>query len=156
MMIRVYTQFKAGERVAIELKQGQTVAGKIRWTRGDSVGVSFDQPIDVVSLVSTSMQGPRPRMPRIEVSCTAWVREDGTIHRTRALNVSQGGVKVACPAGLTLGADVTVTLNGLAPVAGVVRWCEDKSYGITFNRALALPALVGWLHGQQQRARAAG
>jgi hypothetical protein len=51
---------------------------------------------------------------------------------------------------------VIVTLNGLAPVPGVVRWCEGDSYGITFNRAIALPALVAWLHTQQERARAPG
>jgi hypothetical protein len=51
---------------------------------------------------------------------------------------------------------VTVTLPGLRPEQGVVRWSDDEACGITFNRVLALSQLVAWVGEQQERQRAAG
>lgn len=158
MLIRVYSRIEPGARLSIELKQGEPVSGTVRWMKDDCAGVAFDAPIDVVDLISTSSEGPRPRMPRVEIDCLAWVRQDGTVHHARAVNISQGGVRIECRAGIPLGTDVTVTLSGLPPSPGVVRWNDGSAYGITFNRALALPLLVGWLQEQQERGktRAAG
>jgi hypothetical protein len=90
-------------------------------------------------------------MPRIEVACAASVREDGSVHRVHVVNISQGGLKVTTSAQLAIGSDVIVTLAGLEPIAGVVRWRQNSDYGVTFNRALGLPVLVGWLQEQQKR-----
>jgi hypothetical protein len=92
-------------------------------------------------------------MPRIELECTAWVREGANIRRTRAVNISQGGLCVQSPIELTIGAEVIVTLTGLAPAASVVKWQDADSYGIGFNRVLPLAELVGWLQDQQQEGR---
>ena len=155
MLIRVYSAIAPDTRVAIELKQGEPVRGTILWSQDEFVGVSFDEPIDILSLISAPADAPRPRMPRLEVSCTAWVRDDAVVHRTRALNISQGGLRVETTNGLPAGAQVTVTLPGLAPEQGVVRWNDGQSCGITFNRVLALPHLVAWLGDQQERQRLA-
>ncbi|HET7816302.1 MAG TPA: PilZ domain-containing protein [Sphingomicrobium sp.] len=156
MMIRAYCAIEPGTRVSVELKCGEAVAGSALWVEGETIGLAFDEPVDVVGLLATSMQGPRPRMPRIEVDCVASIREGATVHRVMVRDVSQGGIKVATEKALGVGADVMVTLAGLAPVAGVVRWSESGCYGVTFNRVLPLPLLVGWLHEQRERLRAAG
>ena len=64
MMIRAYCAIAVGTRLAVELKCGQAVEGTALWVKGDVVGVEFDSPVDVVELLATSMEGPRPRMPR--------------------------------------------------------------------------------------------
>jgi hypothetical protein len=155
MMIRAYCPIEPGTRISIELKHGEAVTGSALWAQGDLVGVTFDQPVDVLGLLSASADEPRPRMPRVEVDCTAWVREGAIVHRTNAVNISQGGLKVEAVRPLTIGADVTVTLSGLSPCAGIVCWSDHGFYGITFNRVLALSALVGWLKEQRERIRAA-
>lgn len=156
MLIRVYSAIPAGTRVAIELKQGQPVEGTTLWVKDELVGVSFDAPIDVLALITTPANSPQPRMPRLEVQCTAWVRDDGVVHRTRVVNISQGGVRVEAPNGLPVGAQVTVTLPGLSPEQGVVRWNDGEACGVTFNRVLGLPQLVAWVGSQQERRRAVG
>jgi hypothetical protein len=159
MMVRAYSHIEPGTRVSIELKQDEPISATARWSRHDCVGVSFDMPIDVLGLISTSDDGPRPRMPRIEIHCTAWVREGATVYRTRAVDVSQGGIKVTSPKELPLDAEVIVTMAGLAPIPGMVRWNNGDSYGIGFHRSLALPALVAWIQEQRElasRSRAAG
>ena len=156
MLIRAYSAIEPGTRLSIELKQGEPVHGAVLWAKDDLVGVSFDEPIDIVSLITTSSDAPRPRMPRLEVRCTAWVRDGAIVHRTRAVNISQGGVRVETAKGLTTGSQVTVTLPGMPPEQGVVRWSDEEGCGITFNRVLALSQLVAWVGEQQERQRAVG
>ena len=155
MLIRTYSAIQDGARIIVELKQGEPITGRARWSKEDYVGVTFDAPIDVLDLLSPSGEGPRPRMPRIEIDGIAWVRDGATVHRTRALNISQGGMKVECRTEIPSGADVTVSLNGHAPLKGVVRWNDSGSIGITFNRVIALPVLVTWLRDQRERRSAA-
>lgn len=150
MMIRAYSRIPVGTRLSVELKQGDPVSGIVQWSDEGMTGVGFDAPIDVVALLAPSEDGPRPRLPRIEVQCTAWVRQESEVIRTRAVNISQGGIRVETAAPLTVGADVVVTLPGLTPAAGVVKWSSSGAYGIGFNRALILSELVHWLKDQQQ------
>lgn len=154
MLIRVYSDIDPGTRLSVELRQGDPVYGTALWSNDDLVGVSFDEPVDIASLVSCPDDAPPPRMPRLEVRCIVWVREGAIVHRVRASNVSQGGIRIETPTPLPLGAQVTVTLPGLPPEQAVVRWNQGESCGITFNRVLGLPQLVAWVGAQQERRRA--
>lgn len=155
MLIRAYCPVELGTRISVELKHGTPVSGAVCWVDENVVGVAFDSPVDVVELLAASMDGPRPRMPRVEVNNVGWLREDGTVHRITARDISQGGVKVENSGEVPVGSDVVVTLPGLAPQPGVVRWRDGRCYGITFNRVVPLPELVAWLHDQREKLRAA-
>jgi hypothetical protein len=158
MMIRAYSAIAPGTRLSIELKQGEAVEGFAQWAQDGLTGVEFESPIDIFSLLSPPGDAPRPRMPRIEVHCTAFVRQGADTHRTRVTNISQGGICVICPADLEVDAEVIVTIPGLAPIPGVVKWRSEGAVGISFNRVLALSELMEWLKGREQfeRKRAAG
>ena len=150
MLIRPYSPISAGTAVTIELKHGEIVSGIARWIEDGMVGIAFDQPIDVVALLTSSEDGQQPRMPRIELSCTAWVREDADIYRTRTINISQGGMCVEGDPRLRVDVDVIVSLAGLGPLAGLVKWKEGDRYGIGFNRVLAVNELMSFLRQQQR------
>jgi hypothetical protein len=156
MLIRAYCDIATGTRLAVELKHGEPMVATAKWTREECVGISFDQPIDVLALLSSSEEGPKPRMPRVEVDCTVWVRVGADMYRARAMDISQGGLKVQVRKELPLGAAVVVSMTGMDPCAGVIRWTEDGAYGITFNRVLPLSVLVSWVQDQRGRMRAAG
>ena len=156
MMIRAYCSVACGTRVSVELKSGHPIEGEISWVRESNVGVSFDAPVDVIEILSASMDGPRPRMPRIEVDCFATVRDGSSVMRLRVCDASQGGVKVETATIIPNGTDVIVALPGLAAQAGVVRWFDGGFAGITFNRLIALPTLIGWLEQQRSGLRATG
>lgn len=153
MMIRPYCTIEAGTAVSVELKRGEQIPGVVTWVRNDSAGVSFDEQIDVVELLASSMEGPRPRMPRVEVRCIASVRQGSNVYGMRAHDVSQGGLKVESTRELKVGADVLVTLPGLPSKQAVVRWHEGNCYGIRFQRLLALQELVDWLRQQRDLLR---
>lgn len=154
MLIRAYCVIPPGTHVAVELKCGESVGGTARWSKDDAVGIEFDELIDVVALLSTTMEGPRPRMPRIEIGCAASIREGAEVYRVSAVDVSQGGLKFASRRMFAVGGDVVVILPGLPPVASIVRWHCAGNFGLTFNKVLPLPMLVGWLHEQRERLRA--
>lgn len=130
----------------VEIKEGQPVLGRVIWLQANDAGIEFEDPIDVVELLSAGAEGRRPRMPRIEVDCIAFVREGAVVHRAHVRNISQGGICAEVPNALTVGGNVTVSLVGIAPQPSVVRWSENGRYGIAFNSVVGLPVLIDWLH----------
>lgn len=156
MMIRAYCTLAEGSSLSVELKSGQPISGTVGWLRDQTAGIAFDQPIDVIGILSASMDGPRPRMPRIEVGGHATVREGANALRVRVCDISQGGMKIKCETVLPVGADVVVSLPGLTAQAGVTRWSEQGFTGITFNRLLPLGELVCWLQDQREGLRTTG
>lgn len=145
MSIRPYCALPAGTPVVIELKSGVSVPGTVAWCEDMSAGVEFDEPVDVLDILMASDEGPKPRMPRVEIDCPATVRDGALVHRLRACDISQGGVKLVGELPDGAGNDLRVTLPGLAPQAASLRWSGDGHSGVTFNRLLALPELVDWL-----------
>ena len=155
MMIRAYCAIPQGSPLSIELKSGQPVAGRVTWVRDHNLGVAFDSHIDVLDILSTSADGPRPRMPRIEVDAIATLRDGANLYRLPVCDISQGGLKLRGDPGLEHGCDLSVTLPGLAPQPSSLRWQADGHLGISFNRLIPLPELVAWLQGIRDRLRAA-
>jgi hypothetical protein len=156
MMIRAYCAIPEGTSLSIELKSGQPVSGRATWTRDQNVGVTFDEPIDVIEILSASAEGPRPRMPRIEVDCFATVRDGANVYRLRVCDISQGGMKVEGDPQLEHGCDLSVSLPGLEAQPAALRWRQDGYLGISFNRLIPLAQLVAWLQDVRDRLRAAG
>jgi hypothetical protein len=155
MMIRLYCSIADGTPVTVELKSGQPISGQISWTRDQNAGIAFSEPVDVIDILSTAMAGPRPRMPRIETSCHATLRDGSNVVRVLACDISQGGLKVRTETQFLQGADVVVTLPGLEPQRGIACWNEGGYAGITFNRLLPLGELVAWLQQQRETQRSA-
>ena len=153
MMIRLYCSVAEGTAITVELKSGQPINGKVGWVRDQHAGVAFDAPVDVIDILSASMNGPRPRMPRIETHCWATVREGANVLRVKVCDISQGGAKVECGTTLPSGADIVMSLPGLEPQPGIACWSERGFVGIAFNRLLPLGELVAWLHQQREMQR---
>lgn len=150
MMIRLYCPIAEATAVTVELKSGQPIHGRISWTRDHHAGIEFDEPIDVIDILSTSMSGPRPRMPRIETSALATLRDGANILRVRACDISQGGIKLRCDTPLQQGCDVILSLPGLEPQPGIACWIDGGFVGIAFNRLLPLEELVEWLRAERE------
>lgn len=155
MMLRAYCSLALGASIEVELKTGHSVVGRVSWVREHQVGIAFAHPIDVIAILANDEAGPRPRMPRIAVRTSAYVRAGASTWRLACTDISQGGIKVDTATALTPDADVVVTLPGLAPLAAVVRWATPSSAGISFNTPLSLSELVDWLRSQRDAARAA-
>ncbi len=155
MMLRLYCTVRAEEPIAVELKTGVVIHGRVSWVRDGQAGFASSEPIDVLAILASDSVGPRPRMPRIETDAFIGVRQGAFFFRVRARDISQGGVKIEAPAGLATDAEVVVSLAGLPPQPGTVRWMEVGLAGLSFNQPVALPDLVAWLQAQRVGSRAA-
>lgn len=155
MKIRPYCELADGTEISIELKTGMSVGGRVAWIDGANAGVEFDQSIDVIDILSKTHDGPRQRMPRIEIDCYAMIRDGAQVHRMKVVDVSQGGLKLESNVVLDRGNDLVITLPGMASQPGVTRWCEEGYIGVTFNRLLSLAELVDGLRAMRDELRAA-
>lgn len=156
MMIRAYCPLTVGLDVSVELKQGEKIPGEVIWIKNDVAGIAFKSEVDVVAILAASANGPRPRMPRVEIRCIVSVRRGSQVYGLLARDISQGGVKVETDRELEIGADVIVTLPGMKPRPGIVRWQSEGCYGITFNTVCSVAELVAWLQVQRDGLRKAG
>lgn len=142
-----------GERLELELMNGEHLGGRVAWRRGSEVGLSFDTQIDVFAIIAqdiVSQPGERRRMPRVELVCPALLDLDGRSHPVTTRDVSQGGVKLDVPYPLAPEQKVTVTLDGLRPVDGVVRWAAGSLAGIAFLPELKWQELMLWLKDRRK------
>lgn len=145
MKIRAYCDLKPGRRLTIELKCGQPVVGTVSWANEPYAGVAFDEPIDVIDILSAAQDGPRPRMPRIEADCSATLRDGAIVHRVWICDISQGGAKLRCDLGMASGAQIVLSVLGMEPIAGIACWSDGEYLGMSFNRLLPLAEMVRWL-----------
>ncbi len=147
-VLHVDHEVEVGERLELELMTGEPLDGTVVWRRGSEVGLRFDRQINVFALIAqdiVSQPGERRRMPRVELTCPALLETDSGTEYVMTRNVSQGGVKIDVPFPLELEARVTVTLDGLRPVNGVVRWSQGHVAGIAFLPELRWQEVMLWL-----------
>jgi hypothetical protein len=148
LMAHVYSKLTTGDRVQVELKTRQPIAGEVVWVREANAGIRFDSKMDVAELLANPAvldNGWRPRTPRVEVDRMATLRAGARTYWVHARDISQSGVKVEADQPPAAGAEVVLALEGFRPLAGVVRWSRDDGCGIAFNQLIPFGELIGWL-----------
>ena len=137
---------EVGEKVSVELSS-QRIPSSVVWTRDDTVGVKFDQNVDLGELLAgrKPRHGFRPRPPRLDIPCKASVRVGKTYYTVDVHDISLGGIKVEPIEEYCVGKNVVVVVESLRPVKGEVRWYSDRRAGIVFERPLEFEELTEWV-----------
>jgi hypothetical protein len=137
---------EVGEHVSVELSS-QRIPSSVVWTRDDTVGVKFDQNVDLGELLAgrKPRHGFRPRPPRLDIPCKASVRVGKTYYTVDVHDISLGGIKVEPIEEYCVGKSVVVVVESLRPVKGEVRWYSDRRAGIVFERPLEFEELTEWV-----------
>lgn len=152
-ILHVDHEVAVGERLELELMNGVPLDGIVAWRNGAEVGLRFDRKVDVFALIAhdiVSQPGERRRMPRVEMTCPALLETpDGTEYVTTR-DVSQGGIKIDVPNRLEPESRVTVTLDGMHPADGIVRWSQETVAGIAFQPELRWQELMVWLKARRR------
>jgi hypothetical protein len=135
-----------GDVVSVELSS-QKIPGSIVWIREGTIGVKFDQNIDLGELLAgrKPRHGFRARPPRLEVSCKASLRVDKIYYTVDVHDISLGGMKVEPIEEYCLGKKVVVVVESLRPVRGEIRWYSDRKAGIVFDDPLTFEELAEWV-----------
>ncbi len=141
-----------GRRLELELDSGEHLGGTILWCRGSELGLRFDAPIDILPILAralVSQPGERRRMPRVEIACAALLEAGGRTELITIRDIAQGGAKIDTPHPLNIDEKVTLTPEGLRPLAGTVRWVNDRTAGIVFHPELAWQEMIPWLRARR-------
>jgi hypothetical protein len=145
---RAYRRLSKGEQVRIEFKSGETVGGSVVWERDWDVGIAFPAPIDVEAILASRWitdPSKRRNLPRIAIACPGRVKTplrscDVSLH-----DISQAGARVETNAPAAVAGEVMLSLPGLMPIAGVIRWARGTELGISFNQCLPFEPLARWI-----------
>ena len=137
---------QVGEQVSVELSS-QRIPSSVVWIRHESVGVKFDQNVDLGELLAgrKPRHGFRPRPPRLDIPCKASVRVGKTYYTVDVHDISLGGIKVEPIEEYCVGKNVVVVVESLRPVKGEVRWYSERRAGIVFERPLEFEELAEWV-----------
>jgi hypothetical protein len=137
---------EVGEHVDVELSS-QKIPAAVVWTRGDLVGLKFDQNLDLGELLAgrKPRHGFRPRPPRLEIACKASVRVGKLYYSVDVHDISLGGMKVEPIEEYCVGKKVVVVVESLRPIKGEVRWYSDRRAGIVFDKPLDFDELAEWV-----------
>jgi hypothetical protein len=135
-----------GEHVMVELSS-QKIPSTVVWIREGTVGLKFDQNVDLGELLAgrKPRHGFRPRPPRLEVGCKASIRVGKVYYTVDVHDISLGGMKVEPIEEYCVGKDVVVVVESLRPVRGQVRWFADRRAGIVFDQDLSFQELAEWV-----------
>ncbi|RJF90414.1 PilZ domain-containing protein [Sphingomonas cavernae] len=152
LMAHVYAQHEIGDRVEIEFKSDERLSGEVVWVEEGRVGVRFEGEIEVSDILThrTAPDGRKSRPPRIEVEGRARIKVGDVRHEVVVRDFSQGGIKVELDAPLKVGEDAVITVEGMHPVRGIVRWSRDGMAGLSFIKPIAFDELIRWLEAQGQ------
>jgi hypothetical protein len=134
------------EKVNIELSS-QKIPGSVVWIRNDTIGVKFDQNVDLGELLAgrKPRHGFRPRPPRLDIACKASVRVGKLYYSVDVHDISLAGMKVEPIEQYCVGKKVIVVVESLRPIRGEVRWYTERRAGIVFDKPLDFDELAEWI-----------
>ena len=135
-----------GDAVEVEFSTHRIPASVI-WTRDGTVGIKFDNNIDLGELLAGRKPRHRfrPRPPRLEVTCKASLRIGQLYYTVDVHDISLGGMKVEPIDEYCIGRNVIVVVESLRPIKGSIRWYSDRRAGIVFDNPLKFEELAEWM-----------
>ena len=135
-----------GDQVAVELS-AQRIPATVVWTREGTVGLKFDQSVDLGEMLAgrKPRHGIRPRPPRLEVECKATLKLGKKYYTVDVHDISMGGLKVEPIEEYCLGKSVVVVVESLRPIRGEVRWFSERRAGIVFDKPMKFEELAEWI-----------
>jgi len=135
-----------GDQVQLEVSS-QKIPATVVWTRDDTVGLKFDQSVDLGELLAGRKPrlGFRARPPRLQIACKASVKVGKVYYTVDVHDISLGGMKVEPIDEYCVAKKVVVVVESLRPIKGEVRWYSERRAGIVFDKALDFDELSEWV-----------
>ncbi len=148
---RIWSRLDIGDPLTTEFKSGHHVRGRVVWQADDHVGIQFNETGNVGAILGGDEDpapGSHPRAPRVHVERLGRVRSGARYHSIMLRDISQGGAKVLlAPEDRWERGEpsIVLTLAGLPPIEGRLRWHKEEVAGLTFNTPLPLDLLARWV-----------
>jgi PilZ domain len=138
----------AGTQVAIELANGQRPSGTVEWADRSELGIRFDEPVDMLTLINRSLVNQpveRRRMPRVEVRCPLHIKYGEHFEPATMRNISARGLQIEGANLPAAGTYIAVHVEGLNIPAGEVVWSRGNLAGIEVFEELSWSSIIPWV-----------
>lgn len=143
----VYCNLAVGEPVEFELRTCRSIAGRVIWVDGSSIGVEFDRRVPILAYLAHQAieeLGRRVRAPRVQIGEKGVVRIADREFAVFIVDASQAGICIRTDRVLFEGGACEVNANGLDKRGAIVRWCQNGEAGLQFKRPLSFHDFAAW------------
>lgn len=140
LMMLTGASVQNGERIAVDLSDNVSVAGRVIWSDGDRCGVEFDAPINSARLLKSlvaEQRDPSHRPLRIAVDIKAAGYCERGLHPIRITDISQHGIGFTHGGCFKAGMQTMIVLESGLERRGVVRWSRDGHAGVMLIEPLS-------------------
>ena len=148
-----------GEPLTIELRTGHAVSGKVAWAKDNHIGMAFDAPAPISTMLTHCSFDDRMdkiRPPRIDVDIPAMLRVDGVEMSVRVRNISQAGVGITVGERLRPEMRCEIRIPAFDRRGVIVRWSREGECGLLLMQPLTYTEFVTWRQRLAQSAEGAG
>jgi hypothetical protein len=136
-----------GDPIAIEVGTGQR-PGTVAWAKHGEMGVSFDEPVDMVALLNrklVSQPVERRTMPRVEIRADIYLKFAENLRAAVMRNISARGLQIEGDDLPHVGTYVSVFVEGLNIPPGEVVWKKGRVAGIEVFEELSWTSIIPWI-----------
>jgi len=151
VQLKVYARPILDGNVTLHVADEHSVAGRIAWVCGDSVGMMLSEELDAPTLlrVQQKLRAKRRRaVPRLRLEASAVLRTGGRVLRATLRDVSSLGAKVSTGANLQAGDRTIVELANLPAISAYVRWVHQGQVGLAFETPIPMQIIAHWIDGR--------
>lgn len=141
LRLKLFHPLPPGDRMAIELANGEFYLVEKVWERDGFAGFRFAAAIDVRDFIDEPSRWPR-RPIRVKIAIPAVLRVDGTVLSARIADLSQHGARIVCDHHLAVEQRVKLEAAGLPPLHANICWRSRPTYGLVFQQRFTLDQLA--------------
>lgn len=148
MMLEVHSDFEMNGTVTVILTENQHLEGNVCWRQDASVGIEFDQPIDIEAMLrkaSERKDGQIARLPRVEMNHPVILKCGARSIQADICDISPTGVCVRADHVFEKGKRLKLMVPKMPDIEGMVRWQAHDRIGIAFAERLSIHNLMTWL-----------
>lgn len=145
--VEIYVPVAVGAHIEIEVRTGHTLGGRVAWSEGSLIGVSFDEPMPMSAMMAHCSFDDRLgklRPPRLSVRMRGLLKIADQDRPIDIGNISQAGLQFAAAEPLPSGVACVIGLPGLPLRAATVRWWRDGQAGLMLAEPLEFPEFAEW------------
>jgi hypothetical protein len=142
LQVKLFAPLPRHDQLAVELANGDRYAVRCVWTRGQSAGLRFLQPVVFERLLNHALNAGRRRHLRLRIAL------DGVLHlgETASLitfhDISQHGAAFKTDRWLLVDELVKIETATLPVLYAKVRWRNHPHYGVVFEQTFQLHDLA--------------
>lgn len=143
--LRFFHKPPRDETLWLEMANGYRAEIQCLWRDGDQAGYQFSNPIEIADLLDAPGIHSRPDI-RIKLGVSGAISANGIVSWATILDLSQTGARIETDASMAVRQLVYMTIDGLTPRVGHVRWRDGQAHGLVFQQSLGLVELARLVH----------